>query len=119
MMIYFYNKKLDIFFQAEDGIRDGHVTGVQTCALPISKKRLPRLLKKDCGPTASSRRSALTGKVHTRTRVMVNTICSSSMCVYPKWKATRCCAGCLPVMGNVPADSLMTACSFSDNSRTY
>src|SRR5690625_5060260 len=24
------------FFQAEDGIRDGHVTGVQTCALPIS-----------------------------------------------------------------------------------
>src|SRR5690625_6674479 len=27
-MLYF-------FFQAEDGIRDGHVTGVQTCALPI------------------------------------------------------------------------------------
>src|SRR6266700_7477822 len=25
------------FFQAEDGIRDFHVTGVQTCALPISK----------------------------------------------------------------------------------
>src|SRR5690625_5683591 len=24
------------FFQAEDGIRGGHVTGVQTCALPIS-----------------------------------------------------------------------------------
>src|SRR5690625_6376127 len=24
-----------LFFQAEDGIRDGHVTGVQTCALPI------------------------------------------------------------------------------------
>src|SRR5439155_17398600 len=23
------------FFQAEDGIRYGHVTGVQTCALPI------------------------------------------------------------------------------------
>src|SRR5690625_6429701 len=27
--------KLFFFFQAEDGIRDGHVTGVQTCALPI------------------------------------------------------------------------------------
>src|SRR5690625_6760724 len=26
------------FFQAEDGIRDGHVTGVQTCALPISSR---------------------------------------------------------------------------------
>src|SRR5690606_41150107 len=24
------------FFQAEDGIRDFHVTGVQTCALPMS-----------------------------------------------------------------------------------
>src|SRR4051794_28364598 len=28
------------FFQAEDGIRDGRVTGVQTCALPISPPRL-------------------------------------------------------------------------------
>src|SRR5438309_10037588 len=26
------------FFQAEDGIRDGTVTGVQTCALPISQR---------------------------------------------------------------------------------
>src|SRR5690625_7811407 len=26
---------LSSFFQAEDGIRDGYVTGVQTCALPI------------------------------------------------------------------------------------
>src|SRR5690606_40826450 len=27
------------FFQAEDGIRDFHVTGVQTCALPIYPAR--------------------------------------------------------------------------------
>src|SRR5207253_4891025 len=27
--------------QAEDGIRDGHVTGVQTCGLPISDRVLP------------------------------------------------------------------------------
>src|SRR6266850_294193 len=27
------------FFQAEDGIRDYKVTGVQTCALPISKSK--------------------------------------------------------------------------------
>src|SRR5690606_40927518 len=27
------------FFQAEDGIRGFHVTGVQTCALPISPRR--------------------------------------------------------------------------------
>src|SRR5689334_25179227 len=30
IVIYFF-----FFFQAEDGIRDGTVTGVQTCALPI------------------------------------------------------------------------------------
>src|SRR5258706_7101729 len=29
---------LFFFFQAEDGIRDWSVTGVQTCALPISLK---------------------------------------------------------------------------------
>src|SRR6266536_5545858 len=28
------------FFQAEDGIRDPLVTGVQTCALPISKRHV-------------------------------------------------------------------------------
>src|SRR6266508_1729890 len=31
------------FFQAEDGIRSGHVTGVQTCALPISLSRRERV----------------------------------------------------------------------------
>src|SRR5438034_4167490 len=30
------------FFQAEDGIRDHCVTGVQTCALPIWLRRPPR-----------------------------------------------------------------------------
>src|SRR5437667_6547366 len=29
------------FFQAEDGIRDRDVTGVQTCALPISERHPP------------------------------------------------------------------------------
>src|SRR5699024_12033707 len=36
------------FFQAEDGIRDRNVTGVQTCALPISLHR-PRHRQKDRG----------------------------------------------------------------------
>src|SRR2546430_10670090 len=35
-----------LFFQAEDGIRDLTVTGVQTCALPISRVR--------CIPTDST-----------------------------------------------------------------
>src|SRR5690606_40980212 len=30
-----YDSYIFFFFQAEDGIRDFHVTGVQTCALPI------------------------------------------------------------------------------------
>src|SRR2546426_6825988 len=29
------------FFQAEDGIRDYKVTGIQTCALPISRQAQP------------------------------------------------------------------------------
>src|SRR5690606_39506395 len=32
---------LSFFFQAEDGIRDFHVTGVQTCALPICRPWRP------------------------------------------------------------------------------
>src|SRR3712207_6879009 len=38
------------FFQAEDGIRDIGVTGVQTCALPISPRGRPR-----SAPLAGSR----------------------------------------------------------------
>src|SRR5256885_11766249 len=36
---------LSFFFQAEDGIRDYKVTGVQTCALPIC--RLARAVRAD------------------------------------------------------------------------
>src|SRR5438874_10707775 len=34
--LFFFFFLLFFFFQAEDGIRDLYVTGVQTCALPIS-----------------------------------------------------------------------------------
>src|SRR5437870_8219606 len=36
MFVYFF------FFQAEDGIRDGHVTGVQTCAFRSPRGRAAR-----------------------------------------------------------------------------
>src|SRR4030066_1342228 len=42
-MLFFF-----FFFQAEDGIRDSSVTGVQTCALPISA--LPGNRNGDGGP---------------------------------------------------------------------
>src|SRR5436189_916117 len=46
-LIYYYIRlyvHLIFFFQAEDGIRDTSVTGVQTCALPISATE-PKLAK--------------------------------------------------------------------------
>src|ERR1022692_2867353 len=52
------------FFQAEDGIRDYKVTGVQTCALPISVVAVRQLRggDGDAGgggrPTAGERRDA-------------------------------------------------------------
>ena len=42
-MLYFMS--FFFFFQAEDGIRDRDVTGVQTCALPICKI-MRRILRK-------------------------------------------------------------------------
>src|SRR5207245_6875929 len=58
------------FFQAEDGIRDATVTGVQTCALPISHLHLL------CGPAqadlgvAFGRRTASLGPPSEREAVM-------------------------------------------------
>src|SRR5260370_30962767 len=43
------------FFQAEDGIRDSGVTGVQTCALPIYRRRGASGLGRDVGKTARHR----------------------------------------------------------------
>src|SRR4051794_25587196 len=37
------------FFQAEDGIRDGRVTGVQTCALPIYEHKLHKFMRSNQG----------------------------------------------------------------------
>src|SRR5438034_7358988 len=54
MLMLVFSLFVFFFFQAEDGIRDHCVTGVQTCALPISRivagaKRIP---------TATRRRAA-------------------------------------------------------------
>src|SRR5216683_6954610 len=48
------------FFQAEDGIRDLIVTGVQTCALPISSA--PGMSTPCTGGWASSRRCRSCGR---------------------------------------------------------
>src|SRR5437870_8344515 len=53
------------FFQAEDGIRAGHVTGVQTCALPISGMvfAAQALLDRVPDPTEAEVRDALHGNL--------------------------------------------------------
>src|SRR3989449_8903772 len=50
------------FFQAEDGIRDVAVTGVQTCALPISRVRPGR------GDAGGPRGRALSRRLRVRRR---------------------------------------------------
>src|SRR5690348_18171620 len=45
------------FFQAEDGIRDGRVTGVQTCALPISLTACATIRAIGCLPRRAAVRS--------------------------------------------------------------
>src|SRR3712207_6980031 len=54
------------FFQAEDGIRDIGVTGVQTCALPILREALKVLesqnvLRSSTGPTGGTFVNAIDG----------------------------------------------------------
>src|SRR5204862_5875746 len=53
---FFSRVKEIFFFQAEDGIRDLYVTGVQTCALPISEHgRIGGELVDDRRPFAGQR----------------------------------------------------------------
>src|SRR5438067_5719510 len=63
------------FFQAEDGIRDRNVTGVQTCALPIYDPRsrytpaaaLPEVLRlRRRSLSRSAGRAAARGRRHRR-----------------------------------------------------
>src|SRR5687768_17699166 len=57
MYLFFY-----FFFQAEDGIRDVAVTGVQTCALPISRQASPGLRSE--WHTVHARSPGLACRVH-------------------------------------------------------
>src|SRR5690606_40532948 len=47
---------ISFFFQAEDGIRDFHVTGVQTCALPIFDP-IAELKRTEDAPSADEARA--------------------------------------------------------------
>src|SRR2546425_8369433 len=64
MIIFFF------FFQAEDGIRDKLVTGVQTCALPISGKGA-LLASRKYHPSVSERQTSRLNEILTNAGVSV------------------------------------------------
>src|SRR5690606_40212812 len=63
------------FFQAEDGIRDFHVTGVQTCALPIWARKLRRSPSCRASPSrrSTSRQPNRSGKTTVTRRAFSRT----------------------------------------------
>src|SRR5260370_8859838 len=69
-MLFFF------FFQAEDGIRDSSVTGVQTCALPICLGDAPALLaswcRKNAGPTSGAQRCPVITSASETTRLGIH-----------------------------------------------
>src|SRR5690242_13921105 len=56
------------FFHAEDGIRDRHVTGVQTGALPISSKMLPLFFYRTFYETSVTLSSRVSKDTHVKHR---------------------------------------------------
>src|SRR2546422_7209770 len=60
------------FFQAEDGIRDVAVTGVQTCALPIFKVVSPGFLKEQGLTVADAQVARLAEQGKTVVYVLAN-----------------------------------------------
>src|SRR5258708_25577070 len=56
--VYQLESTIFFFFQAEDGIRDDLVTGVQTCALPISGSDSEFHSSHWCDRSASRRKTA-------------------------------------------------------------
>src|SRR5690606_23577296 len=64
---------LCFFFQAEDGIRDFHVTGVQTCALPIYKDTGLKVIIED-GVAKLPDRTSFAGSVATADRLVRNMV---------------------------------------------
>src|SRR3989442_4162960 len=75
-------RSMFFFFQAEDGIRDADVTGVQTCALPIFMSDTTNS-EPDTLPASDPRNRlyAKLGLVHSRSRCLRNHHSSGSSMV--------------------------------------
>src|SRR2546426_348192 len=69
------------FFQAEDGIRDYKVTGVQTCALPISRNESATACTLPC--SASNRRGRYSISTSRSSKMNDETSCKAGRCGAP------------------------------------
>src|SRR5690625_654855 len=70
------------FFQAEDGIRDGHVTGVQTCALPISHDNKTPFRRLKSGFVRSTPAKIRTWNLLIRSQVLYPVKLRAHVCTY-------------------------------------
>src|SRR5690606_39460078 len=82
------------FFQAEDGIRDFHVTGVQTCALPIlCCSAMSSMLHQAAATTKGDEMAAAEGPVHQRSgsvdggRRSPTACCAETDSFFAEWSA--------------------------------
>src|SRR5256885_7978277 len=80
MILLFY---CFFFFQAEDGIRDYKVTGVQTCALPIFTIPATSSTSTKTNPLAVSGRWRATTRPATSTLAPCSSRGSASLCTTP------------------------------------
>src|SRR5688500_20156558 len=77
---------LFFFFQAEDGIRDYKVTGVQTCALPISCNRSKTVVVVVSADDILSQKLSVTELAVDGTVICWNSV---SVCVTPRSEERR------------------------------
>src|SRR5215467_1059208 len=96
---------LFFFFQAEDGIRDYKVTGVQTCALPISERQ--RALDQQSRPIegVGEKRRQQQGRARAEQRGQPakegseQTDTGHRLASAPSMARTKSSVGCAPSMG--------------------
>src|SRR5216683_4910634 len=100
------------FFQAEDGIRDLIVTGVQTCALPIWR-RAKVSVSDSRGTLYWSRRAGLTAAGRSEER-RVGKECRSRRSPYHSKKKNKTSPGApdRPKLINPPADEIRLQIEF-------
>src|SRR6266511_5604387 len=72
------------FFQAEDGIRDFHVTGVQTCALPICQGRHRQPPPREGGSAPCWQTRSTTSSASTPTKTAIPSLWSARLVRPPR-----------------------------------